>query len=277
MQSVSYYSEFISESDLRRDDRYLAVNCTGHAVYPYPPRANSTRHDYYLLYMIKGTLAFRRPKLAQSLTDGQIIILEAEKPFAYDGISPAVDYYWVHFSGREAEALLASCRLTLNTPFTVGRSDHYLSSFLALFLAFSDKSLLAEEKRARSLLDILLAFSEEINRPERADSRAAELVARSTTYIHEHIAENLTVSDLAAREYLSIGRYRDLFRRVSGMSPQEYILRLRIHTACDLLKNTTLPIAEIALAVGYPDAHYFSRLFEKRLNITPTAYRKTQK
>ncbi|MBQ7364899.1 MAG: helix-turn-helix transcriptional regulator [Clostridia bacterium] len=273
MKSVSYYSEFIPEHNACRNDRYLAVNCTGHAVYSYTPVGKSTRKDYYLIYLVSGSFRFDRPYQSRLMESGDLIIINAFSPFEYTALTPSVDYYWVHFSGREAKALLESLQLETDRFYRVGQHECFFENFLALFLSCSDKSPLAEDLRAKALLSILLDFAKATVKEDVGVSSSA-LVARSTAYIHEHIAEPLTVADLAAREYLSSGRYRELFRRVIGMSPQEYILRLRINMACDLITNTPLPIAEIALAVGCPDSRYFSRLFMKRVGMSPSDYRK---
>lgn len=274
MKSVSYFSEFFPDNNVHRTDRYLAVNCTGHAVYPYAPSARTVRNDFYLIYLTDGEIHFEKPYHKKPMKTGEFIILHAHSPFEYAALSSSVDYYWVHFSGREAESVLAGFKLATNRVMHVGIHDRLVEDFFSLFLTFSDKSALAEELRAHALLTFLLDLSKALHSKAVSDSRAAVTVARSTAYIHEHIAEPLTVESLAAREYLSSGRYRDIFRRMLGMSPQEYILKLRVDIARDLLTGSHLSIAEIALSVGCPDSRYFSRLFLKRTGFSPSAYRK---
>lgn len=58
-----------------------------------------------------------------------------------------------------------------------------------------------------------------------------------------------------------------------GVTPYEYQLREKMKVACDLLKNTVMPISEIAEAIGYSDPQYFSGLFRKRLKKSPREYR----
>jgi AraC family transcriptional regulator of arabinose operon len=59
------------------------------------------------------------------------------------------------------------------------------------------------------------------------------------------------------------------------MSPQEYILNYRMNQASILLKNTSLPVSEIADKVGYDDALNFSKAFKKIYGINPTNFRST--
>jgi transcriptional regulator GlxA family with amidase domain len=75
-------------------------------------------------------------------------------------------------------------------------------------------------------------------------------------------------------EHLSVSRYCFLFKRRFGVSPQKYILELRISTAKELLTSTDLPIKEIGSACGYADPHFFSRIFCKSCGVSPTEYRR---
>lgn len=85
---------------------------------------------------------------------------------------------------------------------------------------------------------------------------------------------SITIQTVA--DYLGVDRsyLHRLFKKVTGTSPQEYLLDLRIRKACGLLRQTDLPVTVIALSVGYEDTLYFSRLFKKKKGISPSGYRK---
>ena len=93
-------------------------------------------------------------------------------------------------------------------------------------------------------------------------------------YIENNYAHHVNIQVIA--DYLNIERtylYR-LFKDITGTSPQEYLLDYRIRRACSLLKDTDLPVNDIARSVGYEDPMYFSRLFKQKKKRTPTHYRK---
>lgn len=99
------------------------------------------------------------------------------------------------------------------------------------------------------------------------------VVERVRNYIEEHYAENLTLAELnglvrANEFYLS-----HVFKKVTGYSPQQYILRRRIGKAQCLLIYTSLPLTEISARVGYSDSNYFGRLFKKIIGMPPRLYR----
>ena len=100
------------------------------------------------------------------------------------------------------------------------------------------------------------------------------LLALAVAHIDSHVAEAVSLEDLAARCYVSPGHFRKRFRETTGLSPLEYINRRRVAMAQELLKQRDLTIAEVAGRVGVPDSNYFSRLFRQLVGVTPTAYRR---
>ena len=64
------------------------------------------------------------------------------------------------------------------------------------------------------------------------------------------------------------------FKHVTKVTPMQYIIQLRMTNALNLLEHTSYNIIQVANAVGYDDAYYFSRLFKKNIGVSPTEYRK---
>ena len=74
-------------------------------------------------------------------------------------------------------------------------------------------------------------------------------------------------------EFLGVSRYREVFRSITGVSPVEYITRLRVERAKDILTQNTASVATVAEAVGYSNRSYFQRIFRKYTGKTPGDYR----
>lgn len=89
-------------------------------------------------------------------------------------------------------------------------------------------------------------------------------------YIDDHYDQKITLQDLAAMANLSPHHLCRLFKSITGLPPITYINHLRINAAMKLLQQQRLPIGEVALTVGFNDSNYFSRLFKKYKNISPT-------
>ena len=88
-----------------------------------------------------------------------------------------------------------------------------------------------------------------------------EPVARVQAYLRENLSSALTVPELATMAGFSPSHFSARFRSATGFSVTEYVKRLRMARARQLLIVTESSIAEIAASVGYPDPFYFSRQF----------------
>lgn len=124
-------------------------------------------------------------------------------------------------------------------------------------------------------------FSPEIRRSYRqqgyfegeANLHHDELMIDAQQWLHEHFAENLSFADVAHQLGMSQRTLNRRFKMATGMSPGRYLQQLRLEQARELLRDSNLPVAEIALAVGYQDIGYFSTLFREHMAQSPTAYR----
>jgi AraC family transcriptional regulator len=92
-------------------------------------------------------------------------------------------------------------------------------------------------------------------------------------HIAGHYHQPLTLRELAAVAHFSPSHLCTAFRRELGLPPLEYVRRYRLARAKDLLLEGRLGVAEVAGAVGFPDASHFSRVFRRCEGVTPAAYR----
>ena len=103
---------------------------------------------------------------------------------------------------------------------------------------------------------------------------AHTVTARAKLFLSEHFTDsNLMLADAAKAVGMSESRFSTVFAQESGKTFTEYLTHLRLARAKELLATTDRKSAQIALDVGYNDAHYFSYLFKKNLGLTPGEYR----
>ncbi len=100
-----------------------------------------------------------------------------------------------------------------------------------------------------------------------------ELMIDAQQWLHEHFAEPLNFADVARQLGMSQRTLNRRFKQATGMSPGRYLQQLRLEQARELLRDSNLSIAEIAVSVGYQDIGYFSTLFREQMAQSPTAYR----
>lgn len=100
------------------------------------------------------------------------------------------------------------------------------------------------------------------------------VVARCQQWIAEHYQEHNPVSAMTTLSGLPARTFKRRFQQSTGMSPLEYVHALRLEEAKQMLEATGLSVEAIANEVGYEDAGFFSRLFRRKVKLTPVQYRK---
>jgi AraC-like DNA-binding protein/ligand-binding sensor protein len=98
-------------------------------------------------------------------------------------------------------------------------------------------------------------------------------LAQALAYIKEHHRERLPLREVARRVNLSPYYFCKLFHRTMGMTFTQYLTRVRLERAKDLLLNPSLSVSEVASAVGFGSIPHFNRSFKRYTGMTPTAYR----
>jgi AraC family transcriptional regulator len=96
---------------------------------------------------------------------------------------------------------------------------------------------------------------------------------RVTDFVLAHLHEPLSLERLAQQVNLSAYHFARLFRRTTGESPHQFVLSKRLEAAERFLRETDLPLSQIAQAVGFPNQSYFTQVFRQHRSLTPRRYR----
>lgn len=127
-----------------------------------------------------------------------------------------------------------------------------------------------DEKQLRSLMEllpnILLGNAIEIRR----DDLASEVAA----YMEKNLTQRMDLEWLCEEFFVSKNTLYRAFRDSFDTTVNQYLIALRIDRAKQLLTDTAMPIAEVAVAVGIEDYHYFCRVFTRQAGIAPGAFRR---
>lgn len=101
----------------------------------------------------------------------------------------------------------------------------------------------------------------------------SEKIGNAVEYMLQNMGKPLPVSALASVANLSLSYFFPIFKERMGCSPLEYYTRLRMGRACLLLDSASAKVKEVADAMGYDDAFYFSRVFKSWTTRAPSHYR----
>ncbi|MGN0183279.1 MAG: helix-turn-helix domain-containing protein [Candidatus Ornithomonoglobus sp.] len=101
------------------------------------------------------------------------------------------------------------------------------------------------------------------------------LADRLCAYLQEHYREPFSAAALEKEFFLSYKHMAAVFKRERQITMQQYHTRVRMNTACRLLKSTLMSVGDVAAEVGYKDALYFSRCFRAAQGVSPSGYRRS--
>lgn len=118
----------------------------------------------------------------------------------------------------------------------------------------------------------LVSISRDLHRPSEDQVEVSSL-SRVVDLVRRRLDEPLRIPDLAAAAGCSPGQLTRRLRRVFGLSPTQFLLRVRVERATTLLAGTDRPIAEVAAECGFYDQAAFTRQFARLTGRTPAQYR----
>ncbi|MBO4346640.1 MAG: helix-turn-helix transcriptional regulator [Lachnospiraceae bacterium] len=134
--------------------------------------------------------------------------------------------------------------------------------------------------RSRSYLMELLFYIANMNfhRDGEADASSSddEIYSRIVEYLSEHLSENITLERVTGDFNINRNKLNELFLSKTSRTCLNYLAELRLDMAKIILSKTQIPIGEVSERVGYPDQNYFTKVFKKQVDMTPSQYRKKE-
>ena len=99
------------------------------------------------------------------------------------------------------------------------------------------------------------------------------MMDEAVRYLDEHLRESASISELVRHIGYSRSRLFELFREHTGLTPHEYLIRLRVRRAEELLRSSDLPVRTIAQQVGFNDYIHFTGVFKRYTGHTASEIR----
>lgn len=243
--------------------------------YKYEVLKNAVIH-----YVTKGYGTFKFNGKVYNLKQGDIFILLKGMQVEYvASIDDPWEYYWIGFSGSNAneylnrtsitDSCVANCEENSKIPQIILNMCEISKTYNP---SSSDDILLLKE-----LYSLLYALIEEFPKPfEYKDKELHTYIQDALNFINSNYMHSITVQEIADYVNLSRSYLYKMFIKNLGISPQRYLINLRMYKATLLLKGTKLPIGEVASSVGYSDSLLFSKTFSKHFSMSPLNYRNNQ-
>jgi AraC-like DNA-binding protein len=186
--------------------------------------------------------------------------------------------YWCHAAGSAVDYFTAT--LAQHEALPLLHIAGYLQ-MITLFeqiidelaMGYSLKHLTLAAMILAHLLALIAARGQSVAAAETSHAR----IQQAIDYMKEYRQNTISVPDIARASNLSTSHFSALFKQSTGYSPLDYFLRLKMQRAAEMLDTTSRPLKEISADLGFSDPLYFSRVFHRIYQVSPSAYRHTTK
>ncbi|OKP76193.1 DNA-binding response regulator [Paenibacillus sp. P3E] len=247
-------SDSTEEAFRAMDQRVLRV-ASAHEVYRY--RENSSEPGSVALFPVKFSYKLATAmKTSQEAEAHQLVLEYITEMKKQEGMSQG----YVQMLGSELWGIIT---------YSLYESGFVLDDlFTNDQIAKEISSLIVPDQLANWLMDKITRICS--SRQWKGSSKHRQVVDFMTSYIHEHYAEELTLAELSDKVFISRNHLSIIFKNITGETFNNYLTRVRIEKARELLIERKMLVYEVAERVGYKNIPYFSTLFKKITGMNPT-------
>lgn len=254
----------------------------------YPPRTGHPS-DYYfsadqgrildtyvILYIAKGCgqlyLEYGNP---MQLKEGDMLFLKPNKWHSYfPEKSTGWTEYWICFSGIDVDTKFQ------NNFFRSGKPVYRINArktVVNLFEKAIETASLEKPSHQQWLAGIGyllmgICLYESKNETLYA-SDAFSRINDAKQIIRENLTSEISLEEIADKSCMSYSWFRKLFKKYTGLSPNEYITEIRIQKAKEMLSSSEISVKEIAYTLQFGSISYFSMIFKNKTGLTPSEFR----
>ena len=256
--------------------QYGYEQCTpGHSFGP------DTRNHYLFHYVLSGTGTLMADNAkgetqTYSIKSGQgFLIFPGQITTYYADLRLPWEYVWIEFDGLRVKEALDLTELSMNSPVYRSHSKDLREQLVNEMMYIVHH---AKESPFHLIGHLYLFFdylmqSSKSTKLVHSSKMSDFYIKEAIHFIEQNFQNNITVEEIASVCGINRSYFGKIFRKSIGRSPQEFLMNYRMVKATELLKLTSLSIAEIGSAVGYENQLHFSRAFKTIYGVSPREWR----
>ncbi len=267
--------DYIFSNDFTRNIDAMIYTCGYENCAPGHSYGPVMRNGYLIHYILGGCGIYKARGKIFHLKEGDAFLICPEELIYYEADRKQPwSYTWIGMQGIKIKSYLERTSLLESLVFHYGQDDQMRLCHEKMFEAdqlSTNKDLAMNSIMYEYLFLLARKFPGHLH---GGSEKKTGYVDEALKYIESAYCDPITVQDIADRLNINRSYLSRLFKSMTGIPIQDYLLDYRIRQACILLKNTDFSIRTIAHSVSYVDALYFSRLFHQKKGMTPSEYRK---
>lgn len=255
-------------------DKYHLNYCGREDCLPGHTYGPNMRSSYLIHLVKKGRGIYTTKSKTYQIRENQVfLIFPGEEVFYQADTEDPWFYDWVGFSGHGAEECVAAMGFsrTLHVVDVIRTLE--MSDCISRIMSLRKLTLSEDLFRTAEMLRIFALIMEDQSERERCEtsrgSRYSAYVREAMDFMRANYRQRIRIGELAGQIGVNRSHLANSFRKEANLSPQEFLLNIRMDKAVSLLQETSFPIKKIAEMVGYGDVFAFSKIFKKHVGVAP--------
>lgn len=237
-------------------------------------------NDFQITIPIYGHCEFTLENRPYSLMNGGGLVQHPkEKHYFEIGPRSGVLIFKLNQNGLKHHSLQEHTEFAISQQFDVSFMTEKFRKWSSVLLSSDPSDLLVQEELEAEILYFLFDKMDGSHKL-MAESSAMRVpcadphMSKALDFIHANYKTDVRIDTLAALAITSRYHFIRSFKELTGLTPYQYVLQLRIEEAKRLLRATNRTVTEISFSLGFSSASQFQRLFARAVEATPSDYRR---
>ena len=277
----------------REDIRWgLYLFCAGKAHIPantvYPPTEHPSGYffswengrvlnEYQINYITEGEGFYENDSGRIKVRPGSLMIT---KPGDWHRYRPKKKSGWVEhyvgFRGVFADQIFKQPWFASGkTVIDIGNREEFIDTYFKIFEYVLEEKPGFQQVAAGMIMKLFGYMISTHKQRDFSGKRVEQVIQNACFTIRENVEQEIDFRHFAEQNHIGYSYFRKMFKKYTGVPPVQYHLDLKILRAKEMLLSTDKIIKEISYDLGFQSIYYFSRVFKKKLGVSPSEIRKT--
>ncbi|PCJ61922.1 MAG: AraC family transcriptional regulator [Planctomycetota bacterium] len=232
--------------------------------------------DYQLIYLSRGGGYFESSSCPlKKVNEGTFFMLFPHEWHRYKPLKETGwDELFVGFQGEYIDNLMSKSFFKKENPvIQAGFDDDIVKTYHNIFNMLNKEPSGYQQRVAAEIMVLLARISSLIKGKSTGSSYVEEKIKKAKMLIIQNCEQDVDLEELSNEIGMGYEHFRRSFKKITGLSPYQYHLELKISRAKEMLWQTNLSIKLISSQLSFENQYYFSRIFKKKTGYTPSEYK----
>jgi AraC-like DNA-binding protein len=234
-------------------------------------------NEYQINYITEGDGIYENDSGRYRIKPGSLLIT---RPGDWHRYRPSMKTGWVEhyvgFRGNIANQIFEQPWFAAGKAVTdIGNREEFIDTYFKIFEYILEEKPGFQQVAAGMIMKLLGYMISLDKQKDFSGKRVEQIIQNACFNIRENVEQEIDFKCFAEKNNIGYSYFRKMFKKYTGVPPVQYHLDLKILRAKEMLLSTDKIIKEISYELGFQSIYYFSRVFKKKLGVSPSEIRKT--